>query len=107
MCQDIDMNTGEKQQIGVLIKETQAVLHQRMDERLRPLGLSVPQYACLQALADDPGITASCCRDSRSEAWSVGPWILVGDENGPRSSRRKRTCSSAGRRPRWRASPTG
>jgi DNA-binding MarR family transcriptional regulator len=30
-----------------------------MDERLRPLGLSVPQYACLQALADDPGITAS------------------------------------------------
>ena len=38
--------------LGVLIKETQAVLHQRMDEELRPLALSVPQYACLQALHD-------------------------------------------------------
>jgi DNA-binding MarR family transcriptional regulator len=45
--------------LGVLIKETQAVLHQRMDERLRVLGLSVPQYACLQALHDSPGITGS------------------------------------------------
>lgn len=45
--------------LGVLIKETQAILHQRMDEVLRPLGLSVPQYACLQALHDTPGITGS------------------------------------------------
>lgn len=30
-----------------------------MDEALRPLGLSVPQYACLQALHDSPGITSS------------------------------------------------
>lgn len=43
----------------MLIKETQAILHQRMDEALRPLGLSVPQYACLQALHDTPGITSS------------------------------------------------
>ena len=45
--------------VGVLIKETQSILHQRMDEVLRPLGLSVPQYACLQALHDAPGITSS------------------------------------------------
>lgn len=45
--------------LGVLIKEAQAVLHQRMDEALRPLALSVPQYACLQALSDSPGITGS------------------------------------------------
>lgn len=45
--------------LGVLIKEAQAILHQRMDEALRPLGLSVPQYACLQALHDTPGITSS------------------------------------------------
>ncbi|GAA0247320.1 MarR family winged helix-turn-helix transcriptional regulator [Cryptosporangium japonicum] len=45
--------------LGVLIKETQAILHQRMDEVLRPLGLTVPQYACLQALHDTPGITGS------------------------------------------------
>ncbi|MCV2394931.1 MarR family transcriptional regulator [Actinotalea sp. M2MS4P-6] len=47
------------EELGVLIKETQAILHQRMDEVLRPLGLSVPQYACLEALADTPGITSS------------------------------------------------
>ncbi|MDL9945320.1 MarR family transcriptional regulator [Gordonia sp. ABSL11-1] len=47
------------EELGVLIKETQAVLNQRMDEVLRPLGLTVPQYACLQALADTPGITSS------------------------------------------------
>ena len=47
------------EELGVLIKQTQAVLHQRMDEALRPLGLSVPQYVCLQALRDLPGITGS------------------------------------------------
>lgn len=47
------------EELGVLIKETQAILHQRMDEVLRPLGLNVPQYACLQALHDTPGITGS------------------------------------------------
>ncbi|WP_035855819.1 MarR family winged helix-turn-helix transcriptional regulator [Cryptosporangium arvum] len=51
------MTASEK--LGVLIKETQAILHQRMDEVLRPLGLTVPQYACLQALHDTPGITGS------------------------------------------------
>ncbi|WP_454859990.1 hypothetical protein [Promicromonospora soli] len=47
------------EELGVLIKETQAVLHQRMDEVLRPLGLNVAQYACLHALYDSPGITSS------------------------------------------------
>ena len=47
------------EELGVLIKETQAVLHQRMDEVLRPLGLNVPQYACLRALHYSPGITSS------------------------------------------------
>ena len=48
-----------REQLGVLIKETQSVLHQRMDEVLRPLGLTVPQYAGLEALWDSPGITAA------------------------------------------------
>ncbi len=47
------------EQLGILIKETQAVLHQRMDEALRPMGLSVPQYVCLQTLHDSPGITSA------------------------------------------------
>nr|WP_274637365.1 MarR family transcriptional regulator [Microbacterium bovistercoris] len=45
--------------LGVLIKQTQAVLNQRMDDVLRPLGLGVSQYACLQALQDEPGISSS------------------------------------------------
>ncbi|WEG09762.1 MarR family transcriptional regulator [Microbacterium horticulturae] len=54
----IDAQTpGE--QVGVLIKQAQALLNQRMDEVLRPLGLTVSQYACLQTLHDDPGITGS------------------------------------------------
>lgn len=37
-------------QIGYQLKEVQAVLRARMDEVLRPLGLTTPQYACLTAL---------------------------------------------------------
>ncbi len=47
------------ERLGRLVKETQAVLHQRMDEALRPLGLSVAQYACLQTLSASPGATGS------------------------------------------------
>ncbi|TWE10366.1 MarR family winged helix-turn-helix transcriptional regulator [Rudaeicoccus suwonensis] len=54
-----DRSLNPQEELGVLIKATQSILHQRMDEALRPLGLSVPQYACLQALHDTPGITGS------------------------------------------------
>lgn len=47
------------EEVGVLIKEAQALLNQRMGEALHGLGLTVPQYACLQALADTPGITGA------------------------------------------------
>lgn len=46
-------------ELGILLKATQAALHQRMDEALRPLGLTVSQYACLSTLHAEPGITAS------------------------------------------------
>ena len=62
VCQTTDMTDADRtmpEELGVLIKETQVILNQRMDEVLRPLGLSVSQYACLQALHDLPGITGS------------------------------------------------
>ena len=62
LCQTIDMNERDRasaEDLGLLVKETQTLLHQRMSEALRPLGLSVPQFACLQALHDTPGITGS------------------------------------------------
>ncbi|MFT0847239.1 MarR family transcriptional regulator [Actinomycetaceae bacterium L2_0104] len=46
-------------ELGILIKATQAVLNQRMDEALRPLGLTVAQYASLRNLHIEPGITSS------------------------------------------------
>lgn len=46
-------------ELGILLKATQAALHQRMDEVLRPLGLTVSQYACLSTLHAHPGITGS------------------------------------------------
>jgi len=46
-------------ELGILLKATQAALHHRMDEALRPLGLTVSQYACLSTLRAQPGITGS------------------------------------------------
>lgn len=46
-------------EVGYLLKEAQAVLHARMDEVLRPIGLTVAQYACLESLRRQPGITSS------------------------------------------------
>ena len=53
------MVNQELPQIGYMLKHTQALLHGRMDEVLRPLGLSVSQYVCLHLLARDPGISAA------------------------------------------------
>lgn len=51
-------NTGARE-LALLIKATQAALNQRMDEALRPLGLTVAQYACLSNLHAEPGISGS------------------------------------------------
>jgi DNA-binding MarR family transcriptional regulator len=51
--------TTDELQIGYLVKQAQAVLHLRMEEALRPLGLSVSHYACLHLLAGRPGISAA------------------------------------------------
>lgn len=46
-------------EIGQLVKETQSVLRTRMDDALRPLGLTMPQYVCLSTLLEHPGTTSS------------------------------------------------
>ncbi len=45
--------------IGYALKRTQAALRARMDEALRPLGLTVPQYVCLELLQQTPDISNS------------------------------------------------
>lgn len=46
-----------EQRMGYVLKQVQAELHGAMDERLRGHGLSVAQYACLELLAETPGLS--------------------------------------------------
>jgi DNA-binding MarR family transcriptional regulator len=45
--------------LGYLVKEAQSALRAAMDAALRPLDMSVPRYACLELLAQRPGLTNS------------------------------------------------
>lgn len=45
--------------IGYQLKYAQSLLNRRMDDVLRPLGLTVPQYSCLYQLGSNPGISAA------------------------------------------------
>lgn len=49
----VDIGTS----IGYAMKRTTASLRAAMDERLRELGLTVPQYSSLELLAHSPGIS--------------------------------------------------
>lgn len=45
--------------VGYALKQAAAALRTAMDVGLRPLGLSVPQYACLELLGQRPGLSAA------------------------------------------------
>ena len=45
--------------VGYALKQAAAALRGAMDAALRPLGLSVPQYACLELLGQRPGLSAA------------------------------------------------
>lgn len=51
--------SGLDASVGYALKEAQAALRMRMDEVLRPLGLTMPQYACLRLLGERPGLSNS------------------------------------------------
>ncbi len=56
MSQDsINLETS----LGYLLKETSAALRAAMEEVLRPLGMSVTHYSCLELLAQRPGLSNS------------------------------------------------
>lgn len=56
MGQDgVDLKTS----LGYLLKEASGALRAAMDEVLRPLGLSVTQYSCLELLGQRPGLSGS------------------------------------------------
>ena len=53
------MNDGVESGAGYLVKRVQQSLRRRCDAALRPIGLSMAQYAALRALADHPDASAS------------------------------------------------
>jgi len=56
MSQDgIDLGTS----LGYLLKEASSALRAAMEEVLRPLGMTVTHYSCLELLAGRPGLSNS------------------------------------------------
>lgn len=53
----VDKNIDQR--IGYSVKRLQQALRTAADEVLRPLGLTMPQYAALSALAAEPGLSNS------------------------------------------------
>ncbi|MEU9886799.1 MarR family transcriptional regulator [Sphaerisporangium sp. NPDC051011] len=43
--------------VGYVLKQAAVALRNAMDVGLRPLGLTVPQYACLELLGQRPGLS--------------------------------------------------
>lgn len=60
VCQNAVMSQDDPRNLlGYQLKHVQAALRTRMDEALRPLGLSAPQYLCLELLSRTPGASTS------------------------------------------------
>ncbi|NIZ91076.1 MarR family winged helix-turn-helix transcriptional regulator [Kineococcus rubinsiae] len=56
MSQDgVDLETS----LGYLLKEASSALRAAMEDVLRPLGMSVTRYSCLELLAQRPGLSNS------------------------------------------------
>lgn len=51
----VDLDTS----IGYLLKQAASALRTAMEEALRPLGMSVTHYSCLELLAQRPGLSNS------------------------------------------------
>ncbi|MBM6405285.1 MarR family transcriptional regulator [Phycicoccus sp. CSK15P-2] len=51
----VDLETS----LGYLLKEASSALRSAMEEVLRPLGMSVTHYSCLELLAQRPGLSSS------------------------------------------------
>jgi len=64
VCQNIDMSQDGagielETSLGYLMKEVSSALRAAMEAVLRPLGMSVTHYSCLELLAQRPGLSNS------------------------------------------------
>ena len=53
------MSTPTTELIGYVLKRAQHALRQTMDNSLRPLGVTTPQYAALAAIEEAPGTSGA------------------------------------------------
>jgi DNA-binding MarR family transcriptional regulator len=69
--------------VGYTLKQAAAALRTAMDAALRPLGLTVPQYACLELLGQRPGLsTAELARGAFVTRQSMHAVLLGLEERG-------------------------
>src|SRR3984957_11126347 len=62
LCQNADMSQGGvdlETSLGYLLKQASSALRAAMEDVLRPLGMTVTHYACLELLAQRPGLSNS------------------------------------------------
>lgn len=64
LCQNADMSQDRagvdlETSLGYLLKEASSALRVAMEQVLRPLGMSVTHYSCLELLAQRPGLSNS------------------------------------------------
>src|SRR6202043_400272 len=64
VCQTTDMSQGEPgieldTSLGYMLKAAASALHAALDAVLRPLGMTITHYACLELLAQRPGLSNS------------------------------------------------
>jgi DNA-binding MarR family transcriptional regulator len=64
LCQNADMSQGDAgvdldTSLGYLLKEASSALRTAMEEVLRPLGMTITHYSCLELLAQRPGLSNS------------------------------------------------
>ncbi len=62
LCQDVDMRQAETlgdldASVGYAVKQAAVALRSALDAVLRPLDLTVPQYSCLEVLAQRPALS--------------------------------------------------
>jgi DNA-binding MarR family transcriptional regulator len=51
----VDLSTS----VGYVVKQASSALHGAMESALRPLGLTITQYSCLELLQHRPGMSSS------------------------------------------------
>lgn len=64
LCQNADMSQRDAEidldtSLGYLLKEAATALRHAMEDVLRPLGMTVTHYSCLELLAQRPGLSNS------------------------------------------------